>query len=171
MLGLLRSRRPPLGRLFHSSVPSRHLVGPPDPISHLRPVIYDDVPPPPPPSLLKHPYSLAEFDPEPPLGTGAYDLQWKLQRQQLDDLDQNFWLDSNIRFEGGKEAVLASLPPTATAVDKEEALSEFYKQWVMQETDRTGQYTREWRARNISCITLAARVAVGRLGRMITFWR
>ncbi len=98
MLGLLRSRPPPLGRLFHTSVPSRHLVGPPDPTSHLRPVIYDDVPPPPPPSLLKHPYSLAEFDPEPPLGTGAYDLQWKLQRQQLDDLDQNFWLDVCQRF-------------------------------------------------------------------------
>ena len=53
--------------------------------------------------MLQHPYSLAEFDPEPPVGSGQFDVQWKLQRQQLDDLDQNFWLDvcgafSNIKW-------------------------------------------------------------------------
>lgn len=179
--------RPIAWRGLHSSAPLFHLVGPPDHISHIRPVIYDDVPPPPPPSRLQHPYSLAEFDPEPPVGTGAFDLQWKLQRQQIDNMDQNFWHDvcnhscflpsigtdihlhqSNVRFEGGKDAVLASLPSTATTLDKENALSEFYKQWVMQEKDRTNGYTDEWRARNISCITMAARASFSKFIRTIT---
>ncbi len=78
-------------------------------------------------------------------------------------------VQSNIRFESGKEAVLASLPPTASALDRENALSEFYKQWVMQETDRTNAYTLEWRARNLSCITEAARAMLSKFGKKLTF--
>jgi len=72
-------------------------VGPPDPISHLRPVIYNDVPKPPPPSLRHHPYSLSEFDPESERNQSPHELHWKLQRQQLDDLNQNFWLDVRLK--------------------------------------------------------------------------
>ncbi|KAE9409698.1 hypothetical protein BT96DRAFT_1012636 [Gymnopus androsaceus JB14] len=152
-------------RLVHASVPTqRHLVGPPDPISHLRPVIYDDVPAPTPPTILYHPYSLREFDPEPARNVNAYEMQWKLQRQQIDDMSQNFWLDSNARFEAAKEAVLASLPASATPFDKENALSEFYKQWLLQESERVDEYARLWRARNWANIVLAARVEYSNVG-------
>ncbi|THU89519.1 hypothetical protein K435DRAFT_286283 [Dendrothele bispora CBS 962.96] len=165
--------RPPGGlsrfshRLLHVSKPcSKVLVGPPDPISHLRPVIYDDVPKPSPPSLRHHPYSLSEFDPEPERNQSPYELHWKLQRQQLDDLNQNFWLDSNCRFEAAKQAVIEGLPSTASPLDKERALSEFYKQWLMQERSRLDQYTDSWRNRNVACILLSARVHWQKLLRL-----
>ena len=75
-------------RSLHASLVRRHLVGPPDPISHLRPIIYDDAPPPPP--QVRHPYSLSEF-------TGdTREYQWKMQRQELDALNQEFWTEVSI---------------------------------------------------------------------------
>ncbi|PPQ83336.1 hypothetical protein CVT25_003975 [Psilocybe cyanescens] len=143
-------------RSFHASRNHRDLVAPPDPISHMRPIIYDDPPSLSQPAYLRHPYSLAEFRAE--SGQGDNELQFRLLRQQLDSLHQNFWLDSNTRFYSARDAVLSSLPSTATPRDKEEALSAFFRQWVMQEKDWTDSYTVEWRARNLQLITLSARV-------------
>lgn len=93
MLVLLRhpSRRFCI-RHFHNSTRLCNLVGPIDPISHMRPVIYDDVPtndhlP------SGHPYSLTEFSLESFNTAGQNGLQLKLQQQQVDTLNQNFWLD------------------------------------------------------------------------------
>ena len=70
-------------RKLHATIVRRDLVGPPDPVSHLRPVIYDDAPPPPP--QVRHPYSLREF-------TGdTREYQWKMQRQELDTFNHAFW--------------------------------------------------------------------------------
>jgi len=145
-------------RLIHSSPQQRDLVAPPDPISHIRPIIYDDAPSPTPPALLRHPYSLSEFDTNAHNRLGNYELQFNLQRHQLDAFHHNFWFDSNTRHEAAKNAVLASLPAAANSLDKERALSEFYKQWVMQEKARTDSYTSEWRKRNWAVILLDARV-------------
>lgn len=72
-------------RSLHITPVACHLVGPPDPVSNLRPVIYDDALPPPPDP--RHPYSLKEF-------TGDIrEYQWKMQRQELDAYNQAFWLD------------------------------------------------------------------------------
>ncbi|KAG6900856.1 hypothetical protein C0993_009974 [Termitomyces sp. T159_Od127] len=164
-----------LVRPFHSSSRMHNLVAPPDPVSHMRPIIYSDAPPPPAPSYLRHPYSLDEFSPQERGEDLA--LQFKLQRQQLDDFHQHFWFDvrgslllmkpskssrmqSNTRFEAAKEAVLAGLPPAAPPLAKERALSEFYTHWYMQEAERTDAYTREWRARNSALIKLSARVQI-----------
>ena len=62
------------------------LVGPPDPVSNLRPVIYDDAPPLP-PSEVRHPYSLREFKGD------TREYQWKIQRQELDAFNHAFWTD------------------------------------------------------------------------------
>lgn len=73
-------------RLLHTSARAHNLIGPSDPVSNLRPVIYDDAPLTPTPKL-NHPYSLREF-------TGSaqdHDLQWKIQRQQLDAFNHEFW--------------------------------------------------------------------------------
>ncbi|KAF8238612.1 hypothetical protein L208DRAFT_1241065 [Tricholoma matsutake] len=156
-------------RLLHTS--SRicsHLTAPPDPISHMRPVIYDDVPPPSSSSLLHHPYSLSEFMTGSQDQRGQLELQFKLERQQLDAFHQNFWLDTNARFEAAKEAVLASLPSSFTVIDKEKALSEFHKQWCMQEAPRTDDYTKEWRKRNLSLILLGVRVEYQKLAIRIS---
>ncbi|KAI0374940.1 hypothetical protein BV20DRAFT_935221 [Pilatotrama ljubarskyi] len=138
-------------RAFHTSISRSHLVGPPDPVSHLRPVIYDDAPPPPAPRV-RHPYSLTEF-------TGdTREYQWKMQRQDLDAFNHAFWLDSNTRFYAAKDAVLQSLPEGASAEQREHALSDFYARWVAQERARMAAYDAEWRKRNWSTIMLGARV-------------
>ena len=85
----LKSSRPAHNhvRAFHASLSRKHLVGPPDPVSHLRPVIYDDAPPARNAANVRHPYSLREF-------TGdTREYQWKMQRQELDAFNQAFWLD------------------------------------------------------------------------------
>ncbi|PCH38017.1 hypothetical protein WOLCODRAFT_64292 [Wolfiporia cocos MD-104 SS10] len=143
-------------RLFHSSIVCNHLVGPPDPVSHLRPVIYDDDVRPR-RTNVTHPYSLREF------GGDTEEYQWKMQRQQLDAYNQAFWADSNSRFEAAKRAVLESLPASRSDEEYEFALSEFYKRWVVQETARQQEYSAEWRKRNWSSIVLGARLSYGKL--------
>ncbi|KDQ60777.1 hypothetical protein JAAARDRAFT_31755 [Jaapia argillacea MUCL 33604] len=145
-------------RLFHSSARSCHLVGPPDPISHLRPVIYDDQPLTTPVDT-RHPYSLREFAEQ----THDDELHFKLHRQQTDVFNHRYWTDSNTRFEAAKQTVLDSLPSACTPKDRELALSEFYKQWLSQEGQRAADYSTEWRRRNFEGIKLAARVEYQRM--------
>ncbi|KAF8636585.1 hypothetical protein AX17_003396 [Amanita inopinata Kibby_2008] len=152
---------------FKSTIRKRDLIGPPDPVSHLRPVIYDNSPASIQPTQLHHPYSLTEFnssnDPY-----GDLELQYNLQRQQLDAFNHQFWLDTNTRFEAAKVLILDAIPESATALDKERALSHFYKQWLMQESEKTDAYTREWRRRNFAIILLGARVEYRRLCRRLS---
>ncbi|KAF7304914.1 hypothetical protein MKEN_01205700 [Mycena kentingensis (nom. inval.)] len=130
-------------------------VGRPHPISNMRPVVYEDNESEP-PRRAYHPYSLHEFDATP---SSPLKLQYKLQRQSLDDFHHAFWLESNTRFEQGKCDALAQLAETATQLDKERALSAFYAHWVAQEELHLAQYTQEWRQRNSANLSLAIRVA------------
>ncbi|KIK91680.1 hypothetical protein PAXRUDRAFT_13658 [Paxillus rubicundulus Ve08.2h10] len=155
-------------RSLHASPVSRHLVGPNDPISNLRPIIYTDTPThiAPPDSNVYHPYSLSEFTDGVPHDY-TLELQFKLAREQLDAFNHNYWTDSNTRFEAAKQVTLASLPDSASPEMRENALSEFYNDWVVQERTRQDEYSAEWRKRNFSNIALAARVEYQRFKRRI----
>ncbi|OCH94942.1 hypothetical protein OBBRIDRAFT_788679 [Obba rivulosa] len=144
----------PHSRLFHASAARAHLVGPPDPVSNLRPVIYDDAPPAP---SNMHPYSLTEF------GGDVREYQWKMQRQELDAFNHTFWAESNSRFEAAKSAILSSVPESCSPEQRERALSEFYRGWVAQEGARQRAYSAEWRRRNWASIWLGARVQYEKL--------
>ncbi|KAH9952016.1 hypothetical protein B0H21DRAFT_715369 [Amylocystis lapponica] len=150
---MLRLQSPRLlFRSFHTSPARCHLVGPSDPVSNLRPIIYDDAPPVPAELDARHPYSLTEF-------TGdTREYQWKMQRQELDAYNHAFWSDHNSRFEAAKSAVLESLPQTASVEDREFALSHFYKSWVAQEQVHHREYGAQWRRRNWTSILLGARL-------------
>jgi hypothetical protein len=89
---ILRPRPPSLTlrslRLLHSSARTCDYVAPPDPISNIRPILYDE------PARVtsetqRHPYSLNEFRDD----SDTLEYQWKLQRQQLDAFNDNFWRD------------------------------------------------------------------------------
>jgi hypothetical protein len=80
-------------RWIHASSRACNLVALPDPISHMRPIIYDDAPLVSPPSRIRHPYSLSEFAVGVQNEAADSELQYKLQRQQLDAFHHNFWLD------------------------------------------------------------------------------
>lgn len=83
----LPHKRSSYARHLHASALRRHRVGPIDPVSHLRPVIYDDAPP---PARERHPYSLGEFSGD------TREYQWKMQRQELDAFNHAFWLDVSL---------------------------------------------------------------------------
>lgn len=80
-------------RNFHGSRPRHDLVAPPHPVSHFRPIIYGDASSQPPPTYLRHPYSLSEFTTGTATGLGDHELQFLLQRQQLDTFHHSFWLE------------------------------------------------------------------------------
>ena len=95
MLGLRRPTSLVLRRLrlLHSSVPTANYVGPPDPMSNIRPVLYNDLGSTTTESPQQHPYSLDEFRND---SEDTLEYQWKLQRQQLDAFNDAFWRD--VRF-------------------------------------------------------------------------
>jgi len=67
-------------------------VGPPDPISHIRPAIYHREDPSSSTSYgdkVQHPYSLKEFA----QAESTQDYQVNLQKTQLDTFDHEFWAD------------------------------------------------------------------------------
>jgi len=79
-------------RLFHSTACVKHLVGPPDPISHIRPAVYHQEDPSSSTSYgdkVQHPYSLKEFT----QAEGAQDYKVNLQKTQLDVFDHAFWIN------------------------------------------------------------------------------
>ena len=64
----------------------RELIGPPDPISNIRPTIFSG-------RHRRqggetHPYSLAEFGWE-----DDVDLQWRIERERLNTFNHAFWSD------------------------------------------------------------------------------
>ncbi|TNY20743.1 hypothetical protein DMC30DRAFT_340272, partial [Rhodotorula diobovata] len=116
--------------------PSRDLIGPPCPLSNLRPVYYAPLFPSlhagaspssslGPPSSRPHPYSLAEFPTTStsssaslPPGRRARleslrrhlaekDLAWRLTRYRLDAFNQAFWSRQNARFLRARDEFLA----------------------------------------------------------------
>lgn len=164
---ILRPRLPQLTlrshRLLHSSARTCDHVAPPDPISNIRPILYDD------PArvtseLLRHPYSLNEFRDD----SDTLEYQWKLQRQQLDAFNDSFWRDSNTRFEVAKAAAISGLSPHATAQQREERLGILYRKWVLQEATRQVEYNAEWRRRSMEEIALSLRVSYHRFKARFT---
>ncbi|KAH8116941.1 hypothetical protein DFH11DRAFT_1140888 [Phellopilus nigrolimitatus] len=179
-----------LRRYLRSSPQHRALVGPPDPVSNLRPVIYDDV------DYVDtrggrrrkgkgredreannsqdedggSARALVAFERTRTSPTHPYlldefdgdplDYQWRVERKRLDAYNHAFWADSNARFEGAKRAVLSSLPESASPDTREAALSEFYGNWLRQEHGRLKEYSDDWSRKNFGGILLAARAAI-----------
>ena len=83
-------------RTFVSTSIRKDTVGPPHPISNLRPVRYDSETR---DSELNtashspwHPYSVNEFSGD------VQDIQWRVDRQRLDAFNQAFWVDVSFYF-------------------------------------------------------------------------
>ncbi|BGP13560.1 hypothetical protein JCM10213_008896 [Rhodosporidiobolus nylandii] len=105
--------------------PSRDLIGPPCPLSNLRPVYYAPLFPhlhsPSSAPLSPHPYSLAEFPTTSALSSRskkqqrlqriqrelhAQDLEWRLTRYRLDAFNQDFWARMNTQFLQARDAYI-----------------------------------------------------------------
>ncbi|KAF8580878.1 hypothetical protein K439DRAFT_265203 [Ramaria rubella] len=143
-----------ISRIF-ARVRPRELVGPPDPVSNIRPILFEGQAPS--QGNQRHPYSLTEFGAR---DEDNIDLQWRFEREQLNAFNHAFWRDSNTRFMIGKQYVIQQFQgreDAHTVKDKEKALSEFYSRWSIQETTRQAKYTAEWNRRNRIVIRLTMR--------------
>ncbi|WFD20438.1 hypothetical protein MCAP1_002682 [Malassezia caprae] len=128
-------------------------VGPPDPVSNLRPVVYSE--PQARPTAL-HPYSLEEFTAparaEPAsnalvryadhlLGQlEAVKMHARLQSMWLDQFNQRFWFDNNVRFTRALEEYTAQVAPQGDATL--ELLAPFYREWHFVNAARLRHYNR-----------------------------
>ncbi|KZV86548.1 hypothetical protein EXIGLDRAFT_578401, partial [Exidia glandulosa HHB12029] len=134
------------------------LVGPPDPVSNLRKVVYDRVEE----SKTPHPYSVNEFPPntnltDPDGAQARLDLEWNIARGRLDSFNHHFWADNNARFHEEKADVLDAVPEPRTPEMLEQALSDFYRDWSVAETARQKLYNRSWHKSNRYLLLLALR--------------
>lgn len=74
--------------------PLHDLVGPPDPVSNLRRVVYDRAEQ----AQTLHPYSVNEFPADsnltdPDNARVRLDLEWNIARGRLDAFHHSFWAD------------------------------------------------------------------------------
>jgi hypothetical protein len=79
-------------------------------------------------------------------------------------------VQNNVRYYAAKETILASLPESATPLDRENAISEFNTNWYNQEKERVDIYTAEWRKRNAALLRLGAKVEVQKLTFRVSGW-
>lgn len=128
------TRRRTRSTVLHSTLPPAvDLIGPPCPLSNLRPVYYSPLFPSlhSPPSISKnqHPYSPQEFasSHSAPLydhrqqrlhqlkrKLHAQDLEWRLTRYRFDQFNQHFWARTNTSFLLARDAYVANLDPSST---------------------------------------------------------
>ncbi|KZS99210.1 hypothetical protein SISNIDRAFT_546017 [Sistotremastrum niveocremeum HHB9708] len=138
------------------SSPPSPLVGPPDPVSNIRPAIYSSARPTL-PSI--HPYSSHEF---PPDGEPAQ-IALAIQREALDHFNHSFWKLSNMRFQAAEQRVLNALPPNHSPSHREQALARFRQAWLASEAPLQAAYTKHWRSRNFRLVSVALRSALRRV--------
>lgn len=139
-------------KLFSRATASRASLGPPHPISNIRP-------------FLNH-------DPRPSSsGEQAHEeLQLRIEEQRLRSFNHDFWLDTNTRFYEAKEKVLdyCKANNVSSPEDQEAELSKFYSQWCIQESERQAKYTTEWNRRNWLIIRLSLRHKLTHWNKVLT---
>ena len=129
-------------------------VGPPDPVSNLRPVVYSE--PQVRPKSALHPYSLEEFTARAQTQRGrsssalvryadhllgqleAVSMHARLQSMWLDQFNQRFWFDNNVRFTRALEEYKAHVAPQGDATL--ELLAPFYREWLVVNAKRLRHY-------------------------------
>jgi apoptogenic protein 1 len=160
------------------------LVGPPHPVSNIRPVLYDGQLP---DRTATNAYSAREVQPPRDAASDPTKFQLDLTLQRLDRFNHNFWLDvrfffqrfrlvvftpsvhrlqSNTRFHVAQEKFLQKLRPRLDLAKtpeergrmEEEHLTQFYRQWSSNERAVQQQYTREWTRAQYSSIWFAAKM-------------
>ncbi|KAF8522247.1 hypothetical protein BU17DRAFT_45012 [Hysterangium stoloniferum] len=150
-----------------SRVQPRVLVGPPHPVSNIRPVVFENR------TTTTygqaHPYSLTEFGGNSG-GQTHDDLQLRMEQERLSSFNHAFWFESNSRFMRGKNRVLEQWEASGdkSVQTKEIALSQYYSQWVAQESHQQARYTTEWNRRNRLVMKLALRRQLNAWKTLIT---
>lgn len=172
-------------------VPTQDLVGPPCPLSNLRPVYYAPLFP----TLAEgaarstssrpHPYSLSEF---PTLDhpkkrklaalqkeLNAQDLEWRLARTRHDAFNQDFWTRMNADFLRGREAYIrdAKMAGLFSSSGRGDAidLSPFYRAHLKETKQRYARYNRALWKGQIALLWPAVKAEIRKFRWKWALWR
>uniref|UniRef100_I3K3F7 Cytochrome c oxidase assembly factor 8 n=1 Tax=Oreochromis niloticus TaxID=8128 RepID=I3K3F7_ORENI len=130
-------------------------VGPPNPLSNLRPIIYH-------------------------IPDNETELEKRLRnlRQETEDWNHNFWAKQNITFSKEKEAfIISQLKAKGLTLRDEdgrrrslssEEMATFYKNFLDKNRVRHANYNKEWYRRNFTITLLMARVTLNSMWRTVT---
>ncbi|XP_061699249.1 cytochrome c oxidase assembly factor 8 isoform X3 [Syngnathoides biaculeatus] len=133
---------------------TRDWIGPPDPLSNLRPVVYRAAP-------------------------RESELEGRLRnlRQDTEDWNHAFWTQQNVTFSEEKNAFVASQLRAKGLTERDqqgrrrtlstEEMSVFYKNFLDKNRERHARYNKEWYRRNLSVTVLMARVALHKLWKTL----
>lgn len=129
-------------------------IGPPHPLSNLRPVVY------------RVPQDESELE-----------RQLRQLRQETEDWNHDFWTKQNISFSKEKEEfIIVQLKSQGlTLLDNNgrrrhltsEEMAVFYKTFLDKNRTRHASYNREWYRRNFSITLLMARVALSNMWKSV----
>lgn len=150
------SRRPQPKRSAVRPAPSttHDWIGPPHPLSNLRPVVY------------RVPQEESELE-----------RRLRQLRQETEDWNHDFWTEQNISFSKEKEEfIIVQLQSQGlTLVDDNgrrrnltsEQMAVFYKTFLDKNRTRHASYNREWYRRNFSITLLMARVSLNNMWKSV----
>ncbi|XP_038130274.1 cytochrome c oxidase assembly factor 8 [Cyprinodon tularosa] len=132
--------------------PAHDWIGPPNPLSNLRPIVY---------RVIEN-----ESDVE---------KQLRKLRQETEDWNNDFWTKQNVSFSKEKDAfIISQLKAKGLSLRGEdgrrrtlssEDMAVFYKSFLDRNRIRHANYNKEWYRRNFTITLLMAKVAFS------TFWR
>lgn len=112
-------------------------VGPPDPVSNLRPIKYH---------VPKH---------ESPV-----ERELRLKRISVAEWNRTFWTSHNLKFAKEREAYKKCLAEKGVSAATADQMSEFYKDFLDRNWKTHLTYNFEWYKRNISIVRLMLNVNV-----------
>lgn len=163
--------------------PTVDLIGPPCPLSNLRPTYYAALfPSLPTSSTLPHPYSLDEFPSSASSARlarvqrqlHAADLEWRLMRYRIDRHDQDFWARTNTQFLSRRDEFVRTeraRAPDAEHRDADVELAPFYKEHLDRTRKDYAKYNRELWAMQASLLWPSLKAATRSWRWRFEVWR
>ncbi|KAM0792134.1 hypothetical protein ACM66B_004834 [Microbotryomycetes sp. NB124-2] len=196
LLRRLRAARAPAAQ---QDAPAQDLVGPPCPLSNLRPVFYAPLFPtaqrttaatPDRQPGKVHPYRVEEFRANPAAAQAsaakerrlqlvqqrfdAADLEWRLTRYRIDRFNQDFWSRTNALFLQQRDdfvrAALAAAPPSEPATAQVD-LAPFYAQHLKHTKQAYAAYNKQLWRMQLSTMLPAAKAALRRWQWRWELWK
>ncbi|XP_049452726.1 cytochrome c oxidase assembly factor 8 [Epinephelus fuscoguttatus] len=154
-LATQQDKKPKRSALRPAPSTTHDWIGPPNPLSNLRPIVY----------------RVAENESE---------LEKRLRhlRQETEDWNHEFWTKQNISFSKEKEAfIISQLKAKGLTLRDEEGrrrslnseeMAVFYKSFLDTNRIRHANYNKEWYRRNFTITLLMAQVTLKNMWRTVT---
>ncbi|XP_073339047.1 cytochrome c oxidase assembly factor 8 [Pagrus major] len=150
-----QDRRPKRSPFRPAPSSTHDWIGPPNPLSNLRPIIYH-------------------------VPENETELEKRLRhlRQETEDWNHDFWTRQNITFSKEKETfIISQLKAKGLTVRDEqgrrralssEEMAVFYKSFLDKNRIRHANYNKEWYRRNFTITLLMARVALNNMWKTVS---